>query len=70
MNTKDTKFEQLTHLLGSRRKIAAICGVTQQAVYWWSRGHRIAPKHVKLLEAATGGLVTRAELRPDIYDSE
>lgn len=45
-------------------------GVHQSLISQWIKGARpIAPKKAKAIEEATGGLVKRHELRPDIYDA-
>lgn len=35
---------------------------------WINRDHRVPAEMCKPIEHATGGLVTRHELRPDIFD--
>lgn len=49
---------------GSYASIAAICGVTREAVRNWKR---IPPNHCIAIETATGGKVTRYDLRPDVF---
>lgn len=42
--------------------------VSHQAVMLWFQGNRRpAPKHLVAIEEASGGKVTRAALRPDIF---
>ncbi len=44
-------------------------GVTQSAVAQWLRS-KVPAERVLAVEAATGGRVTRHELRPDLYPIE
>lgn len=54
----------------SRAKFAEKLGVSPTAVLLWQSGARNpSPKKAKLIEEITGGAVTRAELRPDVWDS-
>jgi DNA-binding transcriptional regulator YdaS (Cro superfamily) len=56
-------------LCSTQKKLAKICGVTQQAVNDWLK--RGIPAHRALtVERAVSGAVTRHELRPDIYPEE
>ena len=51
-----------------REQIAQQLGVTEGAVRHWANGtRRIPAEQVLALESATGGRVTRYELRPDLY---
>ena len=49
---------------GGVAALAAYLGVTSQAVSQWTR---IPAERALTVEAATGGKVTRHELRPDLY---
>lgn len=59
-------LEKVTKLLGSQKMIAKVLGISQQAVSDW-RSNAIPGRHVIALEKATGGKITRYELRPDLY---
>lgn len=51
-------------------KLASILGVTTQAVCFWRDGKRRLPvEHCAQIEIATGGEVTRRELRPHDWQS-
>lgn len=53
---------------GGAAKLATQLGVTTQAVCFWRDGERGLPaKKCSAIELATGGAVTRQELRPDDY---
>lgn len=48
----------------TKTKIAEICGVTIQAVRCW---RRVPAEYCRRLEHATGGKVTRYQMRPDVF---
>ena len=55
-------------LFGTQAKLAAKANLTQGAISKWIRGDGIPTgESAKAIELATGGLVTRQELRPDIF---
>ncbi len=54
-------------LLGGQAALARACGVSQPTVWYWIKRGRVPAERVKAIEAATGGRVTAAELRPDIF---
>ncbi|MEH3103461.1 MAG: YdaS family helix-turn-helix protein [Sphingomonas phyllosphaerae] len=55
--------------LGSQAALAALCGVTQPAVWKWVRLQKSLPaEHVLKVEAATG--ISRHDLRSDLYPRE
>ena len=47
--------------------LAEACGVKYQAVQKWRRQGKVPAERVLAVEEATGGKVSRHELRPDIY---
>ena len=46
--------------------LARVLGVTRQAVFLWQL-NRIPAERVRAVVKATGGKVTAAELRPDLF---
>lgn len=63
-------LEKAVEVVGSRSAMARAIGVRYQSVQKWiARGYAPAGR-VLAIEAATGGQVTRHELRPDIYPEE
>ena len=55
----------------SQEEFATKLGVTQGLVWQWLEGRtRITAERAVEIEAATGGKVTRHELRPDLYPEE
>jgi len=69
MNAAPTPFEALqlaVEKAGSQAKLAAICEVSQTAVWkWLQSSKRLPAEHILSVEAATG--VSRYWLRPDIH---
>lgn len=54
--------------LGGQSALARACGVKQGHVWHWlNKSHSVPGDYVLAIEAATGGAVTRYELRPDIF---
>ncbi len=52
---------------GSEAKLAAAAGVTQPAIHKAKRAKRVSAELAQKIETATGGLVPRHELRPDLW---
>lgn len=52
--------------LGSQAKLAEACGVKQQSIWQAKDSGRVSAELALLIEAATGGKVTAATLRPDL----
>lgn len=60
--------EKAIEIMGSQSKLAEAIGVTPSFVNQWLSGTRpVPPVRCKDIEAATGGKVTRLELRPDVF---
>lgn len=43
------------------------CGVTTNAVWKWLNGGTISAERAVQIEAVMGGVVTRSDLRPDLF---
>ncbi len=56
-------------IAGSQAKLARLVGVNQQDIsYWLHKARKGIPlEHVPDIERATGGRVTRYDLRPDFF---
>lgn len=67
-----TPFEALTQAVevaGGQTALAAICDISQTAVWKWLQSSKRMPaEYVLRTEAATG--ISRHDLRPDIYPRE
>ncbi len=62
-------LERAIAIVGSQKRLAQLCGVRQQAVQFWLKLH-LPAERVLQVERAANGIVTRHELRPDIYPAE
>jgi len=62
-----TPLERVRDLLGTQKAIADLFGLSAPTVHeWFRRGSPPADRCIAL-EEATGGKVTRYELRPDVF---
>ena len=60
------QLDKAIEIVGGVGKLAAAVGVVQGAVSNWRiRGSAVPPEHCATIEAATNGIVTRRDLRPD-----
>ena len=57
-------------IVGSQLKLAKILGKRQSLVWYWLKCGHVSAAAAIPIEQATGGQVTRHELRPDIYPEE
>lgn len=54
-------------IVGTQKKLAEACGVTQAAVQKWSCGKaKVAPVNVTSLVKATNGEIQAHQIRPDL----
>jgi DNA-binding transcriptional regulator YdaS (Cro superfamily) len=67
MTKRDTALAHAIEVAGGPTALAKKLGVTPQAICDWKR---CPPRRVIAVEAATGGVVTRHRLRPDLYPQE
>lgn len=59
-------IERAINIAGNATRLANILGVSVQAVCFWRDGRRGIPaEKCTAIERATGGAVTRRDLRPD-----
>jgi DNA-binding transcriptional regulator YdaS (Cro superfamily) len=65
---KNDALSRAVELVGGQSALARSVGVSQATVWYWLNKMPHAPaEFVVAIEAATGGEVTRGELRPDIF---
>ena len=63
-----TPIELAIESVGTQVELAAAISVTPQAVSGWVNGKRPVPaERCIAIEEATGGNVTRYDLRPDVF---
>ena len=67
--TKNQSFDALTRaveIAGSQVELARLLGKKQPHIYkWLNSPNGVPPEHCFPIETATGGKVTRRDLRPD-----
>lgn len=61
---RDIALELAIEAAGGISSLAQKLGMNKQAVWEW---RRVPPKRAIAVEAATGGVVSRHRLRPDIF---
>lgn len=66
----DAHIAKALSVFGGQQAMATACGVTQAAVSKWVRGHRISAENAIAIERATNRVVTRSDLRPDLWAPE
>lgn len=69
MDTQSS-IERACAAVGGQSGLAEKLSITPQAVFLWVKTGKVPAERVLAVEAATGGAVTRHELRPDIYPAE
>lgn len=66
-----TALEKAVEIAGSQAELARRIGKKQAHVWnWLNRDNEVPAEAVIPIEAATGGEVTRHDLRPDLYPDE
>ncbi|OVZ89915.1 transcriptional regulator [Yersinia frederiksenii] len=61
-------IQRVLSIVGSQKKLADICGVSQPAVHKWLNGGLVSPEKVSAIVNATEGQVSAHEVRPDLPD--
>ena len=67
MNTPALKIA--VHHAGSQSELARRLGIRQGYIWKWLRSGRVSAEYCRAIEQATGGKVTRYDLRPDVFGS-
>lgn len=60
-------LDRAISIVGGVSKLAVLLGCKQSAVSNWRSRESVPPNRCVEIELATGGAVTRAELRPDLF---
>ncbi|MEK9971295.1 MAG: molecular chaperone TorD family protein [Ferrovibrio sp.] len=64
----DSALAKAIETVGGQTQLARLLGVKQANVWHWlNKADRVPGEYVLAIEAATGGQVTRHDLRPDLY---
>jgi DNA-binding transcriptional regulator YdaS (Cro superfamily) len=67
MNTNALALQRAVAITGSQSELARRIGVRQGYVWKWLRSKKVPAERCAAIERATGGAVTREQLRPDIF---
>jgi len=61
----ETSIQKAIRICGGQSALARACGVTQAAVFKWSRGGSITAQNAMRVERATGGKIRCEDLCPN-----
>jgi DNA-binding transcriptional regulator YdaS (Cro superfamily) len=61
--------DRVIRAVGSQARLASMLGVRQQTVSWWRKRTGVPVEYCALVERATGGQITRKELRADDWQT-
>lgn len=67
MSKKPNHIERAISHCGSEAKLGKAAGVSQNAIWQAKQRGRVSAELAIKIEKATGGAVTRLQLRPDIF---
>jgi DNA-binding transcriptional regulator YdaS (Cro superfamily) len=67
-NSMNLVIQRALSIVGSQKRLADECGVSQPAVHKWLNGGLVSPEKVKAIVNATGGKIKAHEIRPDLPD--
>lgn len=62
-------IEKAAKILGNQEALGALCGVTKAAVSHWKSIQSVPVQFCYRIEEATGGAVTRRDLRPNDWQA-
>ena len=62
--------ERVVHAAGGPTKLSIALEVSRQTIYSWIATGKIPSEHCLEIEDLLAGLVSRYEMRPDIYGEE
>jgi len=65
-NKRDRALNRALKAVGGQANLARALGITIQSINAW---RKCPPRRALAVEHATGGLVKRHELRPDVFGS-
>lgn len=66
METNTSALERAIRAFGTQQAFARALGIRSPSVTGWRRG-KVPAERCAAIEAATGGAVTRSDLRPDLW---
>lgn len=60
-------IQRAIQLFGSQAALAERIGLSQQGISYLLKTHRVSAETATAIDRATNGLVSREELRPDLF---
>ncbi|WP_458068669.1 Cro/CI family transcriptional regulator [Rhodanobacter sp. BL-MT-08] len=60
-------LDKACDLLGSQEALASVLGIKSPSISDWRKRKQVPAERCGAIEAATGGKVTRYDLRPDVF---
>lgn len=70
MENNHTPISRAISIAGSEAKLGRAAGVSQNAIWQAKKKGRVSAELAIKIEKATAGLVTRLELRPDLFGTD
>lgn len=67
MDSYISPIDRAVAQLGSQQKLADALGIRSPSISEWRTRNRVPAERCVAVEEATGGAVTRYELRPDVF---
>lgn len=68
MGIEEKPFAKAVRIVGSQTELARLCRTSQPRIWQCLHRNKVVPAElVLIIESATGGKVSRHELRPDLY---
>lgn len=67
MSSPISALQKAVDHFGGAPQMAQQTGISKAAIYFWLAGRPVSPPFAVKIEQATGGAVTRADLRPDLF---
>lgn len=64
---RETPIDRACALMGGYAPLAREIGCDRTRVFYWLKTGKAPGEFCRAIEAATGGKVTRYELRPDVF---
>lgn len=63
---RNKALQKVVTMVGGQSAMARLCGVKQPTVFYWLQ-NKTPPLRVLQIEKIANGLVSKHELRPDLY---
>lgn len=67
MRMSANPLDRVIDILGSQEELAAVLGIKSPSISGWRQRNKVPSERCLAIEQATGGQVTRYDLRPDVF---